>query len=104
MTTQRLLLCKQCRYTFRLSSNQGLQCPRCGGLQVEDAPAWAPLGSGPNIFDNSEWEYECQECHQKFKMPIPQSPAEEKARSCRLCGASHIHHLNIAGGEPLYCG
>jgi rRNA maturation endonuclease Nob1 len=103
-------LCRQCRYVFKLpvqigsSLNQGMSCPKCGSQEVTEAPVWAPLGSGSNIFDSSEWEYECHECHTRFKMPIPKSPSEEKERICPSCGARHIHRLTAIGGEPLYCG
>jgi DNA-directed RNA polymerase subunit RPC12/RpoP len=79
-------------------------CPVCNSIDLAEAPAWAPLGSGSNIFDSSEWEYECQECHKKFEMPIPKSPSEEKNRKCRYCGMGHIHRLTSVGGLPLYCG
>jgi predicted nucleic-acid-binding Zn-ribbon protein len=104
------LLCRQCRNVFRIPSQNRCSiirrtpCPKCGSSEIEEAPTWAPLGSGSNIFDSSEWEYECQECHKKFQMPIPKSPTEEKERSCPSCGAKHIHSLTTAGGAPLYCG
>ncbi len=108
MGEERTLLCKQCRNVFRSQPDNDLlqqetRCPRCGSSNLEEAPAWAPLGSGMNIFDSSEWEYECQQCQKKFKMPIPKSPAEEKERRCPTCNSEHIHCLT-AGGEPLYCG
>ena len=107
---RKTLLCRQCRNVFRSrvesSVSIGLEprCPRCGSAGIEEAPPWAPLGSGFNIFDDSTWEYECQQCKNKFKMPIPKSPSEEKARTCLLCHSSHLHLLTIKGGEPLYCG
>jgi len=104
------LFCRQCRNIFKLSMPAGSPpdlkacCPLCGSSEVEESPAWAPLGSGSNIFINSEWEYECQECRRMFKMPIPESPSEEKERECPSCKSRHIHRLNMIGGEPLYCG
>jgi rRNA maturation endonuclease Nob1 len=103
-------LCKNCRHVFTLNSsvNQltGLksQCPACGGKTIEEAPCWAPLGSGSNIFEENTWLYECQECQKSFKMPIPVSPAEEKARVCPTCQSKHIRCLTTSGGAPLYCG
>ena len=52
-----------------------MECPVCGADDIVEAPAWAPLGAGWNIFEGNEWEYECQECRHTFKMPIPGSPA-----------------------------
>jgi rRNA maturation endonuclease Nob1 len=110
MVEEYKLLCKQCRNVFnflvRPGSSLGREvcCPKCGSPDVEEAPAWAPLGSGLNIFEGSEWEYQCQQCQEKFKMPIPQSPTEERERRCPSCGAGHIHPLTATGGEPLCCG
>lgn len=110
MVEESTLLCRQCRNVFRLSPQNRVSmirethCPQCGSTRLEEAPAWAPLGSGSNIFDSSEWEYECQQCRNKFKMPIPKSPSEERERKCSACGAGHIHRLTVTGGEPLYCG
>ena len=109
MVNEHTLLCKQCRNLFKLPLSQLPQnkeeyCPACGSSQVEEAPAWAPLGSGLNIFDESTWEYECQQCKKKFKMPIPKSPTEDKSRQCPDCGSGHLHRLTSVGGEPLYCG
>lgn len=104
------LICRQCRNIFRLPSHNSCsipretRCPKCGSSDIAEAPVWAPLGSGFNIFENFEWEYECQECHKRFKMPIPTSPTEEKARKCQICGAEHIHRLTSVGAQPLYCG
>ena len=109
MSSERTYLCKQCRNLFKIISPGGSQpekisCPRCGNTIIEEAPCWAPLGSGINIFESSEWEYECQQCHANFKLPIPRSPTEEKQRRCPHCGAGHLHRLTVAGGQPLYCG
>jgi rRNA maturation endonuclease Nob1 len=104
------LLCRQCRNVFKAPVAAGLivklemKCPKCGSLDIGEAPAWAPLGSGLNIFESSEWEYECQQCRNKFKMPVPKSPSEQKERRCAICGSGHLHLLTIAGAEPLYCG
>jgi hypothetical protein len=69
-----------------------------------EAPAWAPLGSGSNVFDNSAWEYQCQLCRHKFKMPIPKSPSEARGRNCPVCASPHLHLLTDIGAQPLYCG
>jgi DNA-directed RNA polymerase subunit RPC12/RpoP len=104
------LLCRSCRHIFKASprsgpsNNEKINCPRCDSQDVVDTPAWAPLGSGMNIFDSDEWEYECQDCHRKFKMPIPKSPTEEKERGCPQCSNKHLHRLTQMGGQPLYCG
>jgi DNA-directed RNA polymerase subunit RPC12/RpoP len=107
---EQVILCRQCRNIFRIPGNnrgsigQEISCPKCASTNLEEAPAWAPLGSGLNLFETSGWEYECQLCHDRFKMPIPKSPTEEKARKCPACGNGHLHRLTIKGGEPLYCG
>ena len=103
-------LCKHCRHVFDqaitggASLDEQLHCAKCGSVDVIEAPAWAPLGSGMNVFDNDTWEYECQECQQTFKMPIPRSPSESKSRTCPACRSSHLHVLNNMESLPLYCG
>ena len=111
MVEEHTFLCRNCRNIFKLplshdihSKKQNILCPKCGNPEIEEAPCWAPLGSGTNIFESSDWEYECQECRHKFTMPIPQSPTQEKERKCPSCGAGHIHRLTVIGGQPLYCG
>jgi rRNA maturation endonuclease Nob1 len=104
------LLCKQCRNIFQIQEKTSSKsvpdtyCPKCGTRDVVDAPLWAPLGSGSNIFDGSDWEYECQQCRNKFQMPIPKNPSEEKGRICTICGSQHLHLLTDIGAQPLYCG
>jgi len=106
-------LCKTCRNVFISSVPSGfpfdkggvcLLCPKCRSGNLEEAPAWAPLGSGQNIFEGSEWEYECQQCRRKFKMPVPRSPTEAKSRICITCGSKHLNLLTDVGAQPLYCG
>jgi DNA-directed RNA polymerase subunit RPC12/RpoP len=110
MVEQRIHLCEHCRHTFKLPTASGdksilnVQCPKCGSSQIIDAPAWAPLGSGANIFDGSMWKYECQKCGLRFEMPIPKSPSEEKGRRCPQCGQGHLHLMTDLGAQPLYCG
>jgi putative FmdB family regulatory protein len=107
---EQTLLCKQCRNVFKIpeyisrSINNKTSCPKCGSSDLDEAPIWAPLGSGSNIFESSEWEYECQKCKNRFAMPIPKSPSEDKARRCPQCGSEHLHRLTSTGGQPLYCG
>jgi Zn finger protein HypA/HybF involved in hydrogenase expression len=102
--------CRQCRNIFQSASQPGSHsfgkgnCPRCKSPDTIEAPAWAPLGSGQNIFEGSEWEYRCQQCLHKFKLPIPKSPSEEKVRTCPACGGSHLHRITDLGAQPLYCG
>jgi DNA-directed RNA polymerase subunit RPC12/RpoP len=103
-------LCKRCRHVFDVEIPDGsfkgeeIHCPVCESLHVMEAPAWAPLGSGFNIFEDDTWEYQCQECKKTFKLPIPKSPAEEKSRRCIACNSSHLHLLTGTGALPLYCG
>jgi Zn finger protein HypA/HybF involved in hydrogenase expression len=110
---EKKFLCKTCRNMFVSFMQSGsplnkdtvcLFCPKCKSGNVEEAPAWAPLGSGQNIFDSSEWKYECQQCRWKFKMAIPKSPTEAKGRICLACGSNHLHLLTDIGAQPLYCG
>jgi DNA-directed RNA polymerase subunit RPC12/RpoP len=99
-------LCKECRNIFSQPSGGDFapRCPKCGSPGVMEAPAWSPLGSGANIFEDSTWKYECQECRLTFTLPIPRSPSEEKQRKCIYCGAGHLHLLTAVGAQPLYCG
>lgn len=106
----RRFLCKRCRYVFDAeitgdsSVGAEVRCPGCGGSDIMEAPTWAPLGSGFNIFENDTWEYQCQECKKTFKLPIPKSPAEDKSRRCLACNSAHLHLLTGTGALPLYCG
>ena len=102
------ILCKQCRNVFDIvtsgsSSNEKPHCPACESSDTMEAPSWAPLGSGFNIFESNEWEYVCQQCQHVFKMPIPKSPSEDKSRRCPICNSNHLHLLTNAGALPLYC-
>ena len=107
---EKRFLCRVCRHVFdiRVLENgltvQAIICPACGAKDITEAPAWAPLGSGWNIFEGNEWEYECQECRHTFKMPIPRSPAEEKARRCPACESGHLHRFTGGKALPLHCG
>jgi len=107
---ERRLLCKKCWNIFDLptldstSLNVEIHCPECRSVDVMDAPPWAPLGSGRNIFENETWDYECQQCKYKFRMPIPKSPTEDKSRKCPACNSGHLHLLTGAKNLPLYCG
>lgn len=107
---ERRFLCRQCQYVFDTaisgspSSGSDIHCPACRSADVTEAPPWAPLGSGLNIFESDTWEYECQQCQHKFKMPIPRSPAEDRGRRCPLCDSGHLHLLTGKKALPLYCG
>ena len=103
-------LCQQCRNVFKLTmtgsitpEEKEVKCPNCGSSQIEVLRSWAPTG-----FDSHEgktlWEYECQQCQNVFKLPVPSSPSQEKEIKCPECGGSHIHRLTIFGYEPLHCG
>jgi Zn finger protein HypA/HybF involved in hydrogenase expression len=106
---ERRFLCKKCWNIFdqpvpdSSSENLEVHCPSCCSADVMEAPPWAPLDSGKNIFDSNEWQYECQQCKYKFKMPIPQSPSEDKNRKCPVCHSEHLHLLTGAKALPLYC-
>jgi putative FmdB family regulatory protein len=101
--------CRNCQNVFRASmfgspsSEKEVKCPVCGSIDTGRLPSWAPLG-----FDSArvptEWEYECQQCHNTFKLPPPSGPSQEKEIKCPACGGEQIHRLTIISGEPLYCG
>jgi Zn finger protein HypA/HybF involved in hydrogenase expression len=103
-------LCKECRHVFDLDIPDGscliggVHCPECGSSDVVETPAWAPLGSGWNIFETNEWEYECQQCKRTFKLPIPKSPSEGENRKCPFCNSNHLHLLTGGKALPLHCG
>ena len=107
---ERRFLCKKCWNVFDLAipdssrSNVEIHCPACRNADVMEAPPWAPLGSGRNIFESNEWAYECQQCKYKFRMPIPKSPIEDKSRKCPTCKSGHLHLITGEGTLPLYCG
>ena len=101
-------LCNQCRNVFKLPlicsitpEEKEVKCPECGSSRIEEMPSWGPIGfNTPSLV----WEYECQECHNVFELPIPSSPSQEKEIKCPKCGGGHIHRLTSIGSEPLYCG
>ena len=109
MMKQRFL-CKKCRHIFDVEvSNDAavtteVLCPGCASSEVMDAPTWAPLGAGLNVFENDTWDYQCQQCKKSFKLPIPKSPTEEKSRKCIYCFSANIQRLTGTGTMPLYCG
>jgi DNA-directed RNA polymerase subunit RPC12/RpoP len=106
----RRLICKKCWNVFDFSVPEGaasdveVRCPSCHNADVMDAPPWAPLDSGRNIFMENEWSYECQDCKYQFRMPIPKSPTEDKSRRCPVCKSGHLHLVTGAKSLPLYCG
>ena len=102
-------LCLECRNIFRSpvaddkSAMREVICPVCGSSQVEVVPSWAPIGS--NLSEDAPvWECACQQCHNVFKLPAPDSPSQDKEIKCPTCGSGHVHRLTPAGIEPLYCG
>jgi DNA-directed RNA polymerase subunit RPC12/RpoP len=104
-----MYLCQQCGNVFRLPltcdivPEKEIKCPRCRNSQVQELPSWAPIGS--DLYEGTpEWEYECQECYHKFKLPVPGSPSQEMEIKCPVCEGGHIHRLTASGVTPLYCG
>ena len=104
-----MYLCHQCGHIFRLpvdsASTPGkeVKCHECGSPQIRQLPSWVPVGSDLSE-GKSLWEYECQQCKNKFKLPVPGSPSQEKNIKCPACNDEHIHRLTASGYEPLYCG
>lgn len=101
-------LCHQCGNIFRLKadyipSEAKVKCPQCSNTQVRELPSWVPLGSDLAEIP-SAWEYECQQCKSRFKLPVPVSPSQERNIRCPDCNGGHIHRLTRTGFEPLYCG
>jgi predicted Zn finger-like uncharacterized protein len=107
---ERRFLCRHCWLVYDApvddigGAGGEVRCPGCRSTDIMEAPAWASLGSGLNIFDSNEWKYECQQCRHRFTMPIPGSPAEDKSRQCPVCHSGHLHLLTGAKALPLYCG
>jgi DNA-directed RNA polymerase subunit RPC12/RpoP len=106
---ENIYLCKECRNLLKATiaddaaPKTAPNCPVCGSSQMSEIPCWVPAGSDLGS-DTYTWEYECQECRNRFRMPIPSSPSQEKDIKCPSCGATHIHRLTPMGGEPLHCG
>jgi len=103
-------LCTKCRHIFDADISEDspvkteVLCPACASSDIMDAPTWAPLGAGRNIFENDTWDYQCQQCKKTFKLPIPKSPTEEKSRKCIYCFSPQLNLLTCTGTMPLYCG
>ena len=96
-------LCHQCGNIFRLSLPGEAKCPQCGSSQTRELPSWVPMGSDLSE-SQSQWQCECQQCKNKFEIPVPDSPSGEKNIRCPVCNGRHIHRLTPSGYEPLYCG
>ena len=102
------LLCHRCGNIFRLTVGDSFTiseavCSACGGSDAVILPSWEPLGS--NLSEAPyEWEYQCQACSRRFRLPVPQSPSQEKTIRCPYCENGHIHRITAYGREPLYCG
>jgi DNA-directed RNA polymerase subunit RPC12/RpoP len=104
-----IYFCQRCGNLFRLPPDSShlpekeLRCPQCRDSQIRELPSWVPLGSD---LDNAPaaWDYECQGCRERFKLPVPASPSQEKGITCPACDGRHIHRLTPVGYEPLYCG
>jgi DNA-directed RNA polymerase subunit RPC12/RpoP len=105
-------LCEQCKNIFKLPvvcsitpektpEEVEVKCPGCGSSQVQEMPSWGPVDfCAPSLV----WQYECQECHNVFELPVPSSPSQERELKCPVCGGGHIHRLTVIDGAPLYCG
>jgi rRNA maturation endonuclease Nob1 len=106
---EHMYLCHRCGNIFRLALDaspppgQTPPCPRCGGSPTRELSSWVPSGSDLSHAP-AAWDYECQGCRERFKLPVPRRPSEEKHITCPVCGGAHIHRLTPAGYEPLYCG
>jgi len=103
-----IYLCQHCRNIFKSPltcsitlEKEEKKCPKCGSFQIEEMPSWVPIGFTEGSL---MWEYECQQCKNVFKLPVPSSPSQEKEIECPVCGGGHIHRLTSTGVQPLYCG
>jgi hypothetical protein len=104
------LLCNKCFHVYDITipenacSVMEMRCPACDSQQVSEAPPWAPLGSGANIFTGDEWAYECGECKFQFRLSIPKSPDENNLRKCPKCQSHELKSITCSNALPLYCG
>jgi Zn finger protein HypA/HybF involved in hydrogenase expression len=107
---ERRFFCGECAHVFDITIPEDscsiveILCPSCKSQKVSVAPAWAPLGSGFNIFTGDEWAYECMECKYQFRLSIPKSPDENKLRKCPKCRGNQLHLITGSKALPLYCG
>lgn len=58
----------------------------------EEKCAKCPLGP-------PDWQYICHDCQNKFIMPVPKGPSEEKGRTCPKCGSANIVRTGIVKFE-----
>ncbi len=107
---ERRFVCGKCSHVFDVVFPENactiveVRCPSCDSQEVSEAPPWAPLGSGANIFVGNEWAYECQECKFQFRLSIPKSPDENKLRRCPKCQSHNLFVITGSKTLPLYCG
>lgn len=107
---ERRFFCNECShvYDMNMPENTGaiieMHCPICGSQQISEAPPWAPLGSGLNIFSGNEWAYECKDCKFQFRLSIPKSPDENNLRKCPKCQSNNLNSITCSSALPLYCG
>jgi len=45
------------------------------------------------------WRYQCRECKNKFEMPAPSGPADEKSRACPICRGKNIERVSLVKSE-----
>jgi DNA-directed RNA polymerase subunit RPC12/RpoP len=46
-----------------------------------------------------EWEYQCLDCGNEFKMQAAKGPSEEKNRRCPSCDSQNIERKNVVKSE-----
>ena len=52
-----------------------------------------------------KWEFDCNKCKQKFVVPVPRGPAEERLIKCPHCGSKDITNCSLRVGlEAPVCG
>ncbi len=104
-------ICNKCRTIFTIEQlscslvkqEREVVCPACGSSETDALPVWAPIGFHSHE-EVREWEYQCEDCRKTFKLPVPESPSQERNLVCPACGKNHIHRLTFLDGVPMYCG
>ena len=104
-------VCQKCRNIFAVPQiacsltreEPEAVCPACGSKDTVAVPVWEPIGFHSHE-EVREWEYKCQDCGASFKLPVPNSPSQERNIQCPTCGKGNIQRVTLLDGVPMYCG